>query len=120
MLTGLVVLLTCQLLGEVLVRVLDLPLPGPVVGMVLMLVVLQVRRPRPDSGLVGAPRLLLRHLPLLYVPAGVGVIAYLSRLRGDVVPVLGGLVLSWLAGLVVAAAVTALTLRLTGARKVLR
>lgn len=120
MLTGFVVLLTCQLVGELLVRLLDLPLPGPVVGMVLMLVVLQLRRPEPDSGLVAAPRALLRHLPLLYVPAGVGVVAYLSRLGGDVVPVVGGLVLSWLAGLVVAATVTALTLRLTGARRVVR
>ena len=120
MLTGFIVLLVCQIAGELLVRVLDLPLPGPVVGMVLMLVVLQVRRPRPESGLVQAPRALLRHLPLLYVPAGVGVIAYLSRLGGDAVPVVGGLVLSWLAGLVVAASVTALTLRLAGVRKVLR
>lgn len=120
MLTGLIVLLVCQLVGEVVVRSLDLSLPGPIVGMVLLLVVLQVRRPRHDSGLVRAPRALLRYLPLLYVPAGVGVVAHLDRLGRDALPITGGLVLSWLAGLVVTAAVAALALRATGARTVLR
>lgn len=120
MLTGLIVLLVCQLAGELVVRTLDLAVPGPVVGMVLLLVVLQVRRPRPQSPLVTGPQTLLRYLPLLYVPAGVGAVAHLARLGDDVVPVAGGLVLSWLAGLVVTAGVTALLLRLTGSRRVLR
>ena len=63
---------------------------------------------------------LLRYLPLLYVPAGVGVIAHLSRLGKDAVPIAGGLVVSWLAGLVVTAAVAAGVLRVSGARKVVR
>lgn len=120
MLTGLIVLLTCQLLGELVVRTLGLPLPGPILGMVLLLVVLQVRRPASRSGLVTAPQTLLRYLPLLYVPAGVGVVAHLSRLGRDAVPIAGGLVLSWLAGLLVTAAVAALALRATGARKMPR
>lgn len=120
MLTGLIVLLACQLVGELVVRVLDLSLPGPVVGMVVLLVVLRVRRPGPTSVLVQAPRTLLRYLPVLYVPAGVGVVAHLSLLRGNAVPIAGGLVVSWLAGLVVTASVAALALRITGARKVTR
>jgi holin-like protein len=120
MLTGLIVLLLCQLGGELVVRTFDLPLPGPVVGLVFMLVVLGVRRPRKGSGLVRAPSALLRYIPLLYVPAGVGVVAHLARLRSDAVPIAGGLVVSWLAGLVATAAVMALVLRLTGARRVVR
>lgn len=120
MLPGLVALLGCQLVGELLVRTLGLPLPGPVVGMVLMFVVLQVRRPRTDSGLVTVPGTLLRYLPLLYVPAGVGVVTYLSRLEQDAVPIASGIALSWAAGLVATAAVTALLLRVTGARSVTR
>ncbi len=120
MLPGLIALLGCQLAGELMVRTLEVPVPGPVVGMVLMLVLLQVRRPRSDSGLVTVPGTFLRYLPLLYVPAGVGVVAYLSRLEEDWVPVAGGLVVSWLAGLVAAAAVTALLLRATGSRSVTR
>jgi holin-like protein len=118
--TGLIALLLCQLVGELLVRSLGVPLPGPVVGMVLMFVVLQVRRPRPASGLVRGPQALLRYLPVLYVPAGVGVVVYLSRLRHDALPIAAGLVLSWLAGLAATAAVVALLLRITGARKAVR
>lgn len=116
MLKGLIALLACQLLGGLLTVSLDLPVPGPVVGMLLMLVVLQLRRPRPDSGIVRAPQTLLRHLPLLYVPAGVGVVAHLGRLGGEALPVAGGLVLSWFGGLLVTASVAALALRVTGSR----
>ena len=120
MITGLIVLFVCQLVGELVVRTLDLSLPGPILGMVLFLVVLQMRRPHAKSGVVRAPSTMLKYLPLLYVPAGVGVIAHLSRLRADALPIVGGLVVSWAAGLVVTAAVAALTLWLTGARKVVR
>ncbi|HSE08409.1 MAG TPA: CidA/LrgA family protein [Nocardioidaceae bacterium] len=120
MLIGLIALLLCQLVGELVVRTFDVPLPGPIVGMVLMLVVLLVRRPRSGSGLLSGPQRLLRYLPLLYVPAGVGVVAHLSRLGSDAVTIAGGLVASWLAGLLVTAGVMALALRLSGARKVVR
>jgi holin-like protein len=120
MLPGLIALLVCQLVGELVVRALDLPLPGPILGMLLMLVVLRVRRPGPDSSLVKAPEALLHYLPVLYVPAGVGVIAYLSRLGRDAVPIVGGLVLSWMAGLLVTAGVTALLMRLSGTQRMTR
>lgn len=120
MLTGLIVVLACQLTGEVLVRALDLSVPGPILGMVLMLVVHRVRRPGPASGLVTAPQTLLRHLPLLYVPAGVGVVASLSRLGRDAVPITGGLVISWLVGVVVTAGVATVAVRVTGAGRTVR
>ena len=100
MITGLTWLLGCQVVGELVVRLTGLPVPGPVVGMVLLFVVLQVRRPAADAGVFEASDALLRHLQLLFVPAGVGIVVYLSVLRRDAVPVLGGLVGSWLLGLV--------------------
>lgn len=120
MLTGLIALLLCQVVGEVVVRTLDVPVPGAIVGMVLMLALLLTRRPPSTSGLVRGPQALLRYLPLLYVPAGVGVVAHLERLREDALPIAGGLVLSWLVGLLVTAGMTALGLRATGARQVVR
>lgn len=111
-LKGVLVLLTCQLVGEVVVRLLGLEFPGAVVGMLLFLAVLRVRRPRPSSGLVRGPDLLLRHLQLLFVPAGVGVIVYLEALRDDAWPLAAGLWLSWLLGLVVTALVVAGLVRL--------
>ena len=71
MIAGLLTLLGCQLTGEFAVRLLGVPVPGAVVGMVLLFVVLQVRRPRPDTGVVRSADALIRHLQLLFVPAGV-------------------------------------------------
>jgi len=110
-LKGVLVLLACQLVGEVMTRLFDLELPGPVVGMVVFLVVLRVRRPRPSSGLVRGPALLLKHLQLLFVPAGVGVIVYLDELGDNALPLAAGLGLSWLIGLAVTGAVVSMLAR---------
>jgi holin-like protein len=115
-LKGVLVLLACQLIGEIAVRSLDLAVPGPVVGMVAFLAVLRVRRPRPQSVLVAAPTLLLRHLQLLFVPAGVGVIVYRDELREQAWPLAAGLWLSWLLGLAVAGIVVAGLLELRRSR----
>jgi holin-like protein len=101
MIRGLTVLLLCQFLGEVLVAVTGLPVPGPVAGMVLLLAWLTWRRPAAGAGTVRASEALLKHLQLLFVPAGVGVVAHLAVLREDAVPLSVSLVGSWLAGLLV-------------------
>lgn len=110
-LKGVLVLLACQLVGEVAVRLFGVEIPGPVVGMLLFLAVLRVRRPRPTSGLVRGPALLLRHLQLLFVPAGVGVVVHLDTLRDDALPIATGLWASWLLGLAAAGLVVAGLLR---------
>jgi holin-like protein len=79
MLRGLAALLAFQLVGEVLVRLVTLPVPGPVVGMVLLLVALELRLPA-SEGLRAASGGVLGWLSLLFVPAGVGIVQHLSRL----------------------------------------
>jgi len=113
-LKGVLALLACQLGGEVVVHLFGLEIPGPVVGMLLFLLVLRVRRPRPSSGLVRGPALLLNHLQLLFVPAGVGVIVYLDEIRDDALPLVAGLWVSWLLGLAVTGAVVASLARRRG------
>lgn len=115
-LKGLLALLACQLLGELSVRLTGIDFPGPVVGMLLFFGVLQVRRPAESSGLVAAPRLLLRHLHLLFIPAGVGVVVYLHRIAENAVPLAAGLWVSWLLGFVVTALVADRLLRIFGER----
>lgn len=110
---GLLVLLACQLVGEFLVRLLQLPVPGPVLGMVVLLVLLQVREPAPDSSLVRTANALLQHLQLLFVPAGAGVVEYLAVIGASALPLVTGLVVSWVAALLVAAAVMAGLIRLS-------
>ena len=110
MIPGLLVLLGCQLAGEFVVRLLDLPVPGPVAGMVVLLVLLSVREPAPDSGVVKVADGLLKHLQLLFVPAGVGVVQYLSVIGASAVPLVVGLLVSWFAALATTVAVAALLL----------
>jgi holin-like protein len=110
-LKGLLTLLTCQLAGELAVRMTAVRFPGPVVGLVVFLVVLRLRRPSETSGLVAAPRLLLRHLHLLFIPAGVGIVVYLGTIRDNAWPLAAGLWISWLAGFVVTALVASALLR---------
>lgn len=116
MINGLTWLLGCQLVGEVLVRLTDAPIPGPVVGMVVLFVLLQVRRADDDATVVRAAHGLLRHLQLLFVPAGVGVVVYLSAIRHDAALIAVALVVSWVAGLAVVGWSTVLLERL-GARR---
>lgn len=109
MLVGLLVILACQLAGELVVRATGLPVPGPVVGLVVFFVLLRLRRPGPDDPSVTVARALLRHLSLLFVPAGVGVITMLALLAAQWPAAVGGLLLGWLAAFV-AAALTAVAL----------
>lgn len=73
-------LLVLQLMGEVLSRLLELPVPGPVIGMALLFLGLVIRgKPIPEKiGEVTGG--LLQHLSMLFIPAGVGVILYLGLL----------------------------------------
>ena len=112
---GLTVLLVFQLIGEVGVRALDMPVPGPVVGMLLLLLTLVVRRGVPVA-LDQSANGLLSHLSLLFVPAGVGLMVYLDRIGAEWLPILLTLVLSTLLTMAVTAWVMLGIQRLTGAR----
>lgn len=66
-------LLACQLAGEVLGRWATLPLPGPVTGLVVLLIWLALIK-REHSGLTVVTYWLSTNLALLFVPAAVGII----------------------------------------------
>ena len=114
MIVGLLGLLACQLLGELLVALTGLPVPGPVVGLVVLLGWLTWRRPGDDHPVVRAGDGLLRHLQLLFVPAGVGVVAQAAVVGAAAVAVVAGLLVSWLVGLLVTGGTAVLLLRLGG------
>lgn len=85
MLTAVAILLTCQLCGETIAGALDLPLPGPVLGLAVLTVLFVLRPTLYDRGAPTAP-IILSHLSLLFVPAGVGVVASLDLLSAKVRP----------------------------------
>lgn len=100
------VLLVCQLVGEVVVRLLDLPLPGPVIGMLLLFVGLVIHGRVPD-GLGEVAGGLLNHLSLLFVPAGVGAVAHIGLLAQDWLPLSLALTFSVVATIAVTALIFA-------------
>lgn len=102
MLSALTLILTCQLAGELTVRSLGVSVPGPVAGMALLFALLAVRGSVPeDIGAVGDT--MLKNLALLFVPAGVGVMAHLDLLGQDWLPISVALVVSTLATVIVTA-----------------
>lgn len=97
MLQTFAILLVFQSVGEVFSYALRLPVPGPVIGMILLFCWLAI-----DDRLLpviqGTTSELLKHLSLLFVPAGVGIMVHGSRIGGEWLPLVVALVLStWLA-----------------------
>lgn len=104
MISALSTLLVYQLAGEVLARSFNLPIPGPVIGM-LMLFVTLVLRGGPGKEMQTTSQNLLQHLSLLFVPAGTGIMVHLHRVSDEWLPLLLSLLVSTLATLVVTALV---------------
>lgn len=100
-LQGLAILLTLQSLGEACSRLLHLPYPGPVVGMVFLLAALRWSAIQERVGAVA--HFLLQHLSLLFVPVGVGVVAQIPLLASYGLRLLVVVVLSTWIGLAVTA-----------------
>ncbi len=120
MIASLSLILLCQLAGETFVRGLRLPMPGPVVGLMILLVLLLARDrfpllargPLQGDGVESASRGLLANLSLLFVPAGVGVVQKLDLIVDHGIAFLGVLVVSVLITLLVTVATFLLASRL--------
>ena len=122
MIQSLCVILVCQLCGEVFVRALGLPVPGPVAGMILLFGLLLLRdrwRMRLPPGLTldeveTTGKSLLAHLSLMFIPAGVGVVRSLDMLAVQGVALLSALVVSTFLTLLVAVGTFRLVAHLMG------
>jgi holin-like protein len=112
MIASLSLILLCQLAGEVIVRGLALPMPGPVVGLLFLLLLLLARDrfaplargPLQGDGVENASRGLLANLSLLFVPAGVGVVQKLDLIAAHGIAVAAVLAISVVVTLLVTVA----------------
>lgn len=81
-----IILIIC-LLGEMINKIFKIPIPGNVLGMVLLLIFLL-------SGIIKLKHIdkvsdfLLDHLAFFFVPAGVQILASLDILRGSLISIL--------------------------------
>jgi holin-like protein len=102
MIASLSLILLCQLAGEVFVRSLALPMPGPVIGLLLLLALLLARDrfsvlargPLQGDGVESVSRVMLANLSLLFVPAGVGVVQKLDLIADHGIAFLAVLAIS--------------------------
>lgn len=97
-------LLVFQFAGEVCRSLTHVPLPGPVLGMILLAAWLLWSKRTPEA-LPGTADRLLGVLGLLFIPAGVGVVSQLTLLRASWLPLTLGLIISTLLSLLVTASV---------------
>lgn len=107
MIEGLVGILLFQGLGELVSRLLLPQIPGPVIGLLLLLSYLAVRKAVPAS-IDQVASALVQHLGLLFVPAAVGVVLFWPQLRSHALAV----TLALLVSVVLTIAAPALILRL--------
>jgi putative effector of murein hydrolase LrgA (UPF0299 family) len=125
MIANLSLILICQLIGEVIVRGLHLPLPGPVIGLVLLFVALVLRDrfavlargPLRAGAVESTSKGMLAHLSLLFVPAGVGIVQQLDLLAQHGIAIFVILAGSVLVTLLVTAGTFLLTSRLIARRR---
>ena len=101
MLSSIAIILGYQVVGELISRLSGLPVPGPVIGMVLMLLSFLVKdnlinRVRPSAGV------LLANLSL-FVPAGVGIMRHGQRFLNEGVAIMIALVVSTVIAMIVTA-----------------
>lgn len=115
MLGSLTTLLVFQAIGEVLSYLLRLPVPGPVIGMALLVLWLRLR-PDAYAQMRETCRTLLRHLSLLFVPAGVGITLHVARLKQEWLPIAVSLVVSTALAIAVTAIVIEAARRWLGGR----
>jgi holin-like protein len=113
MIAGLVQILLFQGLGEIVSHFLIPMIPGPVLGLVLLLAWFRARRSVPANvELVGDA--LVQHLGLLFVPAAVGVVMFWPQLLSDALAIVVALVVSVVLTIAVTAVVLKLDSRLRG------
>ena len=123
MVPAFLVLLVYQFAGDLLRQMLALPVPGPVIGMSILAAALAFRKEGPTSrspitdSLEHTAEALIRHMGLLFVPAGVGLIAEIGVLRSEWLPIAAGLIGSTLLSLAVTGLVMHWSIRRRAARR---
>ena len=110
MLNSIFLILFFQLVGEFIQKFLEISIPGPVIGLLLLLTTLLLSKEsyykipvKFEINLINSAESLLNYLPLLFIPVGVGVVMHLSLLEDNLVPVMLVIIIGTLLTLAVTA-----------------
>ena len=95
MLNSIFIILLFQLIGELFQKSLEINIPGPVIGLILLLGALLFSKKNDRKfiqdikiNLITSAENLVRYIPLFFLPVGVGVVMHLSFLEDSLVKVL--------------------------------
>ncbi|PZD73644.1 Holin-like protein CidA [Acaryochloris thomasi RCC1774] len=110
-LNGITILLIYELAGEAIKLLLQLPIPGPVLGMIFLFLTLISQR-HVSHSVDLTSKVLLSHLSLLFIPAGVGVMVHFDRITQEWLPISITLLLSTAVTMATTAAIMLGTQRL--------
>ncbi len=113
MLKGIITLLVFQFLGECFVKLFELIVPGPVIGMLLLLLFLMIKKSSFES-LDNAVFLHLRYLPLLFIPAAMGIVTQADIISKE----FWAITISLLVGTIIALAFSAKFIDILTIRKI--
>ncbi len=102
--TDFLILIGCVFLGVVVNVATGIPLPGSVIGLLILLLVL-ILKGGPSSGLRSLSSVLLHNMSVLFVPAGVGLMTQLPALQRDLWPILVAITVSTTLGMAVTAVI---------------
>ncbi|MGH1405366.1 MAG: CidA/LrgA family protein [Rhodomicrobiaceae bacterium] len=102
MLNSLTLILCCQLAGEFTVKATGITAPGPVIGMIFLLIILLLKK-SVQNELETTANSLLNNLSLMFVPAGVGLMLHFQLIGKEWLPITISLIIS-----------TILTIAITG------
>lgn len=100
MFVQILLVLFCLLLGEGIVYTTGIKVPPSILGMLFLFLFLKVGIYK-ESWIKEIAELLLKYLPLFFVPAGVGIMAYLGKIAQNWVGILTASLISFLLVLVV-------------------
>ena len=92
MLKGIITLLVFQFLGECFVKIFSLLIPGPVIGMIFLLIFLILRKgsfPSLDTAIATH----LKYLPLIFIPTAMGIITQFDIIAKEFWAILTSLVI---------------------------
>ncbi|MDO5532395.1 CidA/LrgA family protein [Sutterella sp.] len=107
MLASIAIVLGYQIVGELISRLTGIPVPGPVIGMTLLLLSFFVKDDLVEK-VIPSANALLANLSLLFVPAGVGIIRHGQRFMNEGV----GIMIALIASTIIAMLVTGWTIML--------
>ena len=114
MLVAIFIIFVLQLTGEALQKYFDLAIPGPVVGLMLMLCTLMIAKSKMHpsvislrTNIINTSEQLLSYLSLLFVPIGVGVIMHLQLLEAQLLRIIVVIVVGTICTMIFTSAVFA-------------